>query len=360
MALFKRILIVIIILISMFLLDYCKNMDMQNKSAQRSGIAANNLPYPIKKKDTLRTGEFLSVLDKDKNLTDNIKILSRWEFEKYENEAGKVIGFWPECCGNKKFAFINEYNKKWGFNGIVVLAKKQSVDMALRNGFTKDGILAALPKDKSVEEIKKIIDVVDVKFYYIDEPLEDDVFTPGELIKISKYLKFKRKNSFLIMASYHSPSWFYSFLPPVTYGSAYSKVLKNTKNVQIMCDQYDGNQTSDWRKFLESYGTQKIFGHFIHSKNDSSQYSTLLDQKNFPFNVKRIFYFHGASGAPYKTADFCRIAWQKGWLKKYERKVLYYLKCIDENRNCINPQAKWEVVKIIKTKKFRVAHRASD
>ena len=280
------------------------------------------------------------------------KIIRKWEFERYESKKNKVIGFWPECCGNKKFTNIKEYKEKWGFNAIVVSASKKSIGLALRNGYELKNILTAVHQYKSVRKIMKVIDEVNSLNYYIDEPLERGTFSPGELIKIANHIKSKRPHARLILGSYQKTWWFYEFFPPVTYGSAYSEVLDSTNNVMIMCDKYDGNQISDWKSFYETYGKNKIYGHFIHSKIDSAQYEMLLDTTNFPLDTKRIFYFHGKSGAPALTPRFAGSAWKNGWLKKIEREFIQYFRCVDKIQN--DSCSKYQKLKIIKTNNFRI------
>ncbi|GEM_PF-6603969 len=339
-----------LLLILIVLLTGCGgNKFLQNSSKENSAVIQTGLS-PLKKSDSL-----ITVNAKDSN---GIRILRRWEFERYEPEKNKIIGFWPECCGNKKFAYLKEYRNIWGFNAVVVTAQEKSIKMALRSGFELNNIFTTVHQFKTVSKIKEVVNTVNSKLYYIDEPLERGDYSPEDLIEIANYISNKRPDAKLILGSYQKTWWLYKFFPPQTYASAYNEVLKNTSNVQIMCDQYSGDQIPEWESFYETYGTDKVYGQFIHSKIDSAEYSTLLDTTNIKSKTKRIFYFHGASGSPDKTPEFCQAAWQQGWLKKIEREFVYYLKCKEKKNNCDKPNAKWEVVKTVKTNNLRTAkHR---
>lgn len=102
----------------------------------------------------------------------------------------------------------------------------------------------------------------------------------------------------------------------------------------MMCDKYYGDQRFMWEQFRNYYGQSKIFGHFIHSRRDhqnydgSSNYSMLFDKAN-NLSVYNLSLFHGDDGWPNKTSEFCSIAYQKGFLRKFGRMVTRYYRCIE-------------------------------
>ncbi len=330
------------------ILTGCKQYDISQKSETGSKLETKSAlvsPSGI-------TGENIGNI-KETVDSNGIKIVRKWEFDHFEPESNRVIGLWPECCGNKKFAGIKEYKDKWGFNAVIVAGMENSFQMAIRNGYEPQNIFAVVHQFKTADKIINVIDNLDAKIYYIDEPLERGDFSPEELIRIAKHLEVVKPGAKLILGSYQLTWWFYKFFPPVTYGSAYGEILDSTNNVLLMCDLYTGDQTSDWKSFYDTYGAENIYGHFIHSKIDSNEYVKLLDTTNFRSDIKRIFYFHGSNGAPGKTQEFCETAWRKGWMKKFEREFIYYLKCTDKKNN--KPCSKFRKIKTVRTNNIRIA-----
>lgn len=140
-------------------------------------------------------------------------------------------------------------------------------------------------------------------------------------------------NSILLLGSFNNPTgWYTPYIQ--TFGQAYNYVLNNNTNVKMMCDKYYGDQRFMWEQFRNYYGQSKIFGHFIHSRRDhqnydgSSNYSMLFDKAN-NLSVYNLSLFHGDDGWPNKTSEFCSIAYQKGFLRKFGRMVTRYYRCIE-------------------------------
>ena len=252
-----------------------------------------------------------------------VKDVEVWVFDHYEPVAGKTVGIWPEPGGN-----LEQYLDKWGFTGMVV-NNSAGYDNAVAIGYPANKIFFKLSYNSTMNEIFNSIENSNSSLYYIDEPLDKNRFTMDQLIDIADHITTYHPNSLLILGSYSLPSGWYAF-PIYTFGQAYNVVLASNSNVRMMCDKYNGDQRYHWEQFRAYYGSNRIFGHYIHSRRDHGDYEELIEKAN-SLNLINLWYFHGSDGWPNKTSEYCYDSWSNGWLTLWEHKQIHEYRCYYEN-----------------------------
>lgn len=213
---------------------------------------------------------------------------------------------------------------KYGFTGIVVY-DTLAWNEALIQGFEKKEIIGA------VDRRNGYYPDCDFTSYYLDEPVENNL-TSADVIKLSEEIKSRNKNAVLYICSFQDND---------AVITEYKKIIQNTDNTIIMCDQYyDGSvfcghdQRSWWTNFSTWYPGRSD-AHWVHLLVDGIQddFDILFDQAN-NLDVKSLWLYTGDAESSwifcidkkldknnyYEYLDkFAEAAWRNGWLKKVNK-----------------------------------------
>lgn len=133
----------------------------------------------------------------------------------------------------------------------------------------------------------------------------------------------------------------------------------------MMCDQYyDGtifygdDQRPYWTWFKNNYSSSRVKSHWIHLLIDGIQndFNMLFDHANgLRINMLWLFAGDANNGWPgieetltlanYNTylAQFCNTAFNKGFLRKFEIKVIRYYRCQARDCNDCYETNTWEM-----------------
>lgn len=249
----------------------------------------------------------------------NIRVEVTWKFHHYSPDNGKILGIWPKTASQSLW---EEYKDTWGFSQIIVSNHDQRL-IANSANFSNNDIMLRLSHNSS--QYQSLILNDDVKFYYIDEPLERQTYSVNELIGVSNFIAVNRPNSDLYMGSY-------AYTPYLYPSWDYRNIINSTSNTYIQCDWYDNefntyDQRNVWEGFKYILGNRNP-SNWIHVSRDYGEFDQLLGKAN-NLGLTCIWLFIGSDGNPNNVPDFCYYAWQKGFLKKYIQKVTKYLRCIE-------------------------------
>lgn len=269
-----------------------------------------------------------------------IKDVTTWVFDHYESNSNKTLILWPEPGGN-----LNEYLNIYGFTGLVVNSS-DGYDYAVSIGYSPNEIIHKLSYNSTMPEIFSVISNSNANLFYVDEPLKNNRFSIQQLVDISYQIHVQHPSGKLLLGSYTLPDGWYAF-PIMTFGQAYNRVINAYGNVQMMCDQYDGDQRYIWEQFNNYYGSNKVFGHYIHSRRDKGDFGELIDKANL-LNLYKLAFFHGSDGYPSETSNFAYNAWLKGWLIRLSHKQIIEYHCLYSNPCDCDPDLPcgWYVYKV--------------
>jgi hypothetical protein len=261
-----------------------------------------------------------------------IKDTYGWGWDHYQSKAGKYLGI------QKEQSFWADAYNKYGFTQIGIYNRTER-DIARNIGFKWDSMFVWLNNYSSA--INTINDVNygfgEIKYvrnFFVDEPIERNTWAVSNLQNIAEYLYNNIALSKMYLVSYKWPTVPYT-LPGPTYGYMYNQVLNFKPNTYIMCDEYHGNCFGNvdpyWTEFRSYYGTNKSKSNWMHvvinngygnfagpCPGTSNNFYDLFGDAN-DSGINSLWLYAQNTGSSQDLRIFGESAWQRGWLRKFER-----------------------------------------
>jgi hypothetical protein len=275
-------------------------------------------------------------LEKDINpkaLACDQRIVYQWELSCYKPVIGKKIGFNPNI-----FSSTQEMKDKFGFSKVLV--NESQKESAIAAGFTFPDMVGRVNRDNMTYPSG------DFDYYHIDEVAENGV-SIYDIYNLAEELYPKK----LLLSSYKI-GWLDPWNDIQNY---YSLVCTYYSNTEIMSDNYFGpvelleyctdDQRVYWDDFQDRYA----------SRNKMNWISLLIDGKQWDFNdlfsyannkgFNEMWLYIGDAGDDYCGGSevltsskfdqyiyrFSSYAFNKGWLRRFEKLYRYDYRCFLRN-----------------------------
>ncbi len=277
------------------------------------------------------------------------------KFDHYEPKSGKNLGIMNQKPAIKS---ANELHNTWGFNGYTVHSSTEKNNM-VNIGYDTNNIMVTIPVQ---ENGNYTIPYGSFPKYYLDEPLERGWLDMADVFDISDEIYSRNNQAKLFMGSYKDDNFVKSW---------YSSVLQSKTNTRMMCDQYyDGtlfygdDQRPYWTWFKNNYGSSRVKSHWIHILIDGIQedFTMLFNHAN-NLGIGELWLYAGdanpkwwevgaisatltASNYESYLADYCLVAFNKGWLRKFIKRYKYMYHCPEYHGDpcwCSNNETGWEL-----------------
>lgn len=262
-----------------------------------------------------------------------------WQFHHYIPTENNFIAIWPTHNRYETPFKLKELKEKWGFKKIYIQAHWliNVVDRFIDAGFDFENIIVDLnvgfPNTiKDWEEKYK-----DVYAFYVDEPysakpnytvnafkdvyakikaLEKPLFITGDFKPSDCLDEYVQHADKIMFTAYHR-----------TYQLFGCTFLHWPENI---------DQRDSWDVMKERYGN-KFTSTWIAGHQDTLEYYQLF-KKASELNFESIWYYQLQDSSDEfndnNLAKFCEAAWQNGYLKKINEKVIYEFKCKKNDIPC--------------------------
>ncbi len=289
--------------------DAGKSVDEENVATTKENNEKEKLSKPVPRLPMYHYG-------------DTYRLLSNPSPHHFEPIGGKELYY---GVYDNVLSVFNDCKNKYGFTGVVTGIG--SIGTAHTAGFTDNTkIFTFVNYATQSTDIDKAIDSSVNQFLY-DEMGHAGTWFPIFLTHPFQEIKARSGKLF---ADDYCPGF------PTFARGYYDGLIDNLHSMGLAgvgCDKYwnagdiVGKDPRDHWDYLRSKAGQFFNFSWINTDDiDKPHWIELLDRAS-AYGLK-IFIYKGNSIEFYNMVDFCHAAFQAGWLREYDQKILYTYKCI--------------------------------
>ncbi len=271
-----------------------------------------------------------------------------WELEKYIPVEGKRLGIWfHEDYWNNEF--LNRIRNFYGFSLLAVTWPSDNnppsnminrISLCESVGFYKSTDLMEIIDSKNNIWVTHPA-IRDFSLHYTDEPLDreqsSDRWSVQDLVTVSNSILGQNPTAkFLVGTPKNQYTVFGNTLPD------YRSFINQTINSFIMYTDYESgafnninDQSSCWTYFDNYFGNNRVITQWIGLEEDyhgigDIEYGNLLGIAN-DHGYNQIWLYAAGTHNIDRIDIYCGYAFQKRWLKRFERQYIYTYTCFKPN-----------------------------
>lgn len=260
-------------------------------------------------------------------------------FHHYEPKSGYTLGIWPHNFWENDINKFNQLRTKWGFTKYFLSRDQTIFNRAIspQVGFLRNNIWVGINENDYLSRTEFF---GTVGAYYIDEPESKNGVSISTFNNINNVINARTNGTLFITGD----------TEPVSCLDPYVNIAD-----YVMCTSYDygyliagcvyawwpvqPDQRVLWADFKLRYGTKNKVN-WIGAHKDQDEFGELISAER-AFNTNELWLYDLQNSTEVVVENFCKIAYNYGYLRRYMQKITVYSRCIEANCTICSNGGTW-------------------